>query len=200
MVRQTEDIALLEQLRADRQEVREAAFVRLVEEYSPRIYWTVRKIVVSHHDADDVVQNVFLKVWNSVGGFRGESGLFTWLYRIAVNESLSLLRSRRTGLFSSLDDGGAAFDRIVADEGLFDGEAAERALARAVGRLPAKQRAVFTLRYWDEMPYEQMSEVLGTSVGALKASYHHAVTKVEQWVRREVSGADFSFGDPETEK
>ena len=200
MVRQTEDIALLEQLRADRQEVREAAFVRLVEEYSRRIYWTVRKIVVSHHDADDVVQNVFLKVWNSVGGFRGESGLFTWLYRIAVNESLSLLRSRRTGLFSSLDDGGAAFDRIVADEGLFDGEAAERALARAVGRLPAKQRAVFTLRYWDEMPYEQMSEVLGTSVGALKASYHHAVTKVEQWVRREVSGADFSFGDPETEK
>ncbi len=200
MVRQTEDIALLEQLRADRQEVREAAFVRLVEEYSQRIYWTVRKIVVSHHDADDVVQNVFLKVWNSVGGFRGESGLFTWLYRIAVNESLSLLRSRRTGLFSSLDDGGAAFDRIVADEGLFDGEAAERALARAVGRLPAKQRAVFTLRYWDEMPYEQMSEVLGTSVGALKASYHHAVTKVEQWVRREVSGADFSFGDPETEK
>jgi RNA polymerase sigma-70 factor (ECF subfamily) len=191
---------LLEQLRADRQEVREAAFVRLVEEYSQRIYWTVRKIVVSHHDADDVVQNVFLKVWNSVGGFRGESGLFTWLYRIAVNESLSLLRSRRTGLFSSLDDGGAAFDRIVADEGLFDGEAAERALARAVGRLPAKQRAVFTLRYWDEMPYEQMSEVLGTSVGALKASYHHAVTKVEQWVRREVSGADFSFGDPETEK
>ncbi len=200
MVRQTEDIALLEQLRADRQEVREAAFVRLVEEYSQRIYWTVRKIVVSHHDADDVVQNVFLKVWNSVGGFRGESGLFTWLYRIAVNESLSLLRSRRTGLFSSLDDGGAAFDRIVADEGLFDGEAAERALARAVGRLPAKQRAVFTLRYWDEMPYEQMSEVLGTSVGALKASYHHAVTKVEQWVRREVSGADFSFGHPETEK
>ncbi len=191
---------MLEQLRADRQEVREAAFVRLVEEYSQRIYWTVRKIVVSHHDADDVVQNVFLKVWNSVGGFRGESGLFTWLYRIAVNESLSLLRSRRTGLFSSLDDGGAAFDRIVADEGLFDGEAAERALARAVGRLPAKQRAVFTLRYWDEMPYEQMSEVLGTSVGALKASYHHAVTKVEQWVRREVSGADFSFGDPETEK
>ncbi len=200
MVRQTEDIALLEQLRADRQEVREAAFVRLVEEYSQRIYWTVRKIVVSHHDADDVVQNVFLKAWNSVGGFRGESGLFTWLYRIAVNESLSLLRSRRTGLFSSLDDGGAAFDRIVADEGLFDGEAAERALARAVGRLPAKQRAVFTLRYWDEMPYEQMSEVLGTSVGALKASYHHAVTKVEQWVRREVSGADFSFGHPETEK
>ena len=200
MVRQTDDIALLEHLRADRPVVREAAFVRLVEEYSQRIYWTVRKIVVSHHDADDVVQNVFLKVWNSVGGFRGESGLFTWLYRIAVNESLSLLRSRRTGLFSSLDDGGAAFDRIVADEGLFDGEAAERALARAVGRLPAKQRAVFTLRYWDEMPYEQMSEVLGTSVGALKASYHHAVTKVEQWVRREVSGADFSFGHPETEK
>lgn len=172
--------------------------MELVDRYSRRIYWTVRKIVVSHHDADDVVQNVFLKAWNSVGGFRGEAGLFTWLYRIAVNESLSLLRSRRAGLFSSLDDeNGAAFDRIVGSEGLFDGDAAERALARAVGRLPAKQRAVFTLRYWDEMPYEQMSDVLDTSVGALKASYHHAVAKVEQWLRREVAGVGCSLGESE---
>lgn len=190
-----EDIRLLERLRASDPGEREAAFVQLVDRYSRRIYWTVRKIVVSHHDADDVVQNVFLKVWNSVADFRGDSGLFTWLYRIAVNESLSLIRSRRTGLFCSLDDGGAAFDRIVGSEGLFDGDAAERALARAVGRLPAKQRAVFTLRYWDEMPYEQMSAVLDTSVGALKASYHHAALKVEQWVRRDASGSDFSAGD-----
>ena len=194
---QTDDIQLVQQLRDTDLSVREAAFVQLVDRYSQRLYWTVRKIVVSHHDADDVVQNVFLKVWNSVGTFRGESGLFTWLYRIAVNESLSLLRSRRSGLFSSIDDRGASFDRIVDSEGLFDGEAAERALARAVGRLPAKQRAVFTLRYWDEMPYEEMATVLETSVGALKASYHHAVAKVERWVRYEISGSDFSLDSRE---
>ncbi|MCC8062711.1 MAG: sigma-70 family RNA polymerase sigma factor [Rikenellaceae bacterium] len=188
---QTDDIQLIERLRAPDPGEREAAFVQLVDRYSQRIYWTVRKIVVSHHDADDVVQNVFLKVWSSAASFRGESGLFTWLYRIAVNESLSLIRSRRSSLFASLDDG-SGFARIVGSEGLFDGDAIEKALARAVGRLPAKQRAVFTLRYWDEMPYEQMSAVLDTSVGALKASYHHAAAKVEQWVRRDVSGADFS--------
>lgn len=197
---QTDDMQLIAQLRASDPGEREAAFMQVVDRYSQRIYWTVRKIVVSHHDADDVVQNVFLKVWNSAGSFRGESGLFTWLYRIAVNESLSLIRSRRTGLFSSLDDGGGSFDRIVSSEGLFDGEEAERALARAVGRLPAKQRAVFTLRYWDEMPYEQMSAILDTSVGALKASYHHAVTKVEQWVRQDASGADFFVPDDDADR
>ncbi|WP_300727077.1 sigma-70 family RNA polymerase sigma factor [uncultured Rikenella sp.] len=188
----TDDTRLLDRLRSADPTEREAAFVELVDRYSQRIYWTVRKLVVSHHDTDDVVQNVFLKVWNAVSDFRGESGLFTWLYRIAVNESLSLLRSRRSGLFASLDDGGAGFDRIAGSEGLIDGEGIERALARAVSRLPAKQRAVFTLRYWDEMPYEEMSAVLETSVGALKASYHHAAAKVERWVREEWSGSDFT--------
>ncbi len=102
----TDDTRLLDRLRSADPTEREAAFVELVDRYSQRIYWTVRKLVVSHHDTDDVVQNVFLKVWNAVGDFRGESGLFTWLYRIAINESLSLLRSRRSGLFASLDDGG----------------------------------------------------------------------------------------------
>ncbi|WP_297627303.1 sigma-70 family RNA polymerase sigma factor [uncultured Rikenella sp.] len=188
----TDDTRLLDRLRSADPTEREAAFVELVDRYSQRIYWTVRKLVVSHHDTDDVVQNVFLKVWNAVGDFRGDSGLFTWLYRIAINESLSLLRSRRSGLFASLDDGGAGFDRIAGSEGLIDGEGIERALARAVSRLPAKQRAVFTLRYWDEMPYEEMSAVLETSVGALKASYHHAAAKVERWVREEWSGSDFT--------
>ncbi|WP_304708230.1 RNA polymerase sigma factor [uncultured Rikenella sp.] len=188
----TDDTRLLDRLRSADPTEREAAFVELVDRYSQRIYWTVRKLVVSHHDTDDVVQNVFLKGWNAVGDFRGDSGLFTWLYRIAINESLSLLRSRRSGLFASLDDGGAGFDRIAGSEGLIDGEGIERALARAVSRLPAKQRAVFTLRYWDEMPYEEMSAVLETSVGALKASYHHAAAKVERWVREEWSGSDFT--------
>lgn len=186
-----DDKQLLEMFRDADPQRREIAFSHLVDKYSKRIYWTVRKIVVSHHDADDVVQNVFLKSWNSLANFRGDSGLFTWLYRIAVNESLSLIRSRRTGLFTSLSDSGAQFDRIVENEGLFDGEAIEKSLARAVSRLPAKQRAVFTLRYWDNMPYEQMSSVLDTSVGALKASYHHAAAKVEQWVSGELSGSRF---------
>lgn len=197
MPEQLDEKSLLELLRDADPQRREAAFSLLVDRFSKRIYWTVRKMVVSHHDADDVVQNVFLKAWNSMEGFRGEAGLFTWLYRIAVNESLSLIRTRRAGLFLSLDDGGGQFDRIVAQEGLFDGEGIERALARAMNRLPAKQRAVFALRYWDEMPYEQMSGVLETSVGALKASYHHAAAKVEAWVKREVAGAVFRIGEPE---
>lgn len=192
MTSSLDDKTIAEQLRNPDPEVRQTAFVHLVDRYSQRLYWTVRKIVVSHHDADDVVQNVFLKAWSAAPTFRGDSSLFTWLYRIAINESLSLIRSRRSSLFSSLEDGGALFDRIVSHEGLFDGEAIERSLARAVAKLPAKQRAVFTLRYWDEMPYEQMSEVLETSVGALKASYHHAAAKVEQWVRRDAAGAHFT--------
>lgn len=188
-----DDTQLIDRLRSADPTEREAAFVELVDRYSQRIYWTVRKLVVSHHDADDVVQNVLLKAWNAVSDFRGEAGLFTWLYRIAVNESLSLLRSRRKGLFASLDDGGKEFDRIAGSEGLIDGEGIERALARAVSRLPAKQRAVFTLRYWDEMPYEEMSAVLETSAGALKASYHHAAAKVERWVREGLSGSDFAL-------
>lgn len=192
---QADDIQLIEQLHSSTPEDREAAFTQLVDRYSQRIYWTVRKIVVSHADTDDIVQNVFLKVLSAVSGFRGESGLFTWLYRIAVNESLSHLRNRRASLFSSLDDHGASFDRIVSSEGLIDGEKIERTLARAVSRLPARQRAVFTLRYWDEMPYQQISAVLDTSVGALKASYHHAAAKIERWVREEHSGSDFTARD-----
>lgn len=190
----------MEMLRNADLQRRETAFAHLVDRYSKRIYWTVRKIVVSHHDADDVVQNVFLKAWNSIDNFRGESGLFTWLYRIAVNESLTLIRNRRTGLFSSLSDNAAQFDRIVENEGLFNGDDIERALARAVNQLPAKQRTVFTLRYWEEMPYEEMASILDTSVGALKASYHHAVSKVEQWVRRDISGSFFLPEDTENEK
>lgn len=190
----------MEMLRDADGQRRETAFAHLVDRYSKRIYWTVRKIVVSHHDADDVVQNVFLKAWNSIDNFRGESGLFTWFYRIAVNESLTLIRNRRTGLFSSLSDNAAQFDRIVENEGLFNGDDIERALARAVNQLPAKQRTVFTLRYWEEMPYEEMASILDTSVGALKASYHHAVSKVEQWVRRDISGSFFLPEDTENEK
>ncbi len=204
MAHHDDDHRLLEQFRDP--DTREAAFACIVDRYSQRIYWTVRKIVVSHHDADDVVQNVFLKSWGSLENFRGESGLFTWLYRIAVNEALSMLRSRRTGLFSSLSDADTRFDRIVDNEGLFDGNAVERVLERAINRLPPRQRTVFTLRYWDNMPYEEMSKILDTSTGALKASYHHAVGKIERWVCSDISGVGLLLDDrqndpvPEVEK
>ncbi len=182
---QPDDQDILRRMREGDDADREAAFAAIVDKYSKRIYWSVRRIVVSHHDADDIVQNVFLKSWVSFGNFRGDSSLFTWLYRIAVNESLSHIRSNRNRIFASADDGGKMFDRIVDHEGLWDGDATLRSLERAVSRLPAKQRTVFTLRYWDQMPYEEMARVLDTSVGALKASYHHAAGKIEQWVQVE---------------
>lgn len=178
-----DDKALIEMF-AD-EDSRNRAFSLLVDRYSKRIYWVIRKIVVSHHDADDLVQNVFLKLWHSLCQFRGESGLYTWMYRIAVNEALSFMRSRKSNFFVSAEDNAMQLERIAADEGLFDGSLVEAAVNRAILRLPTKQRVVFTLRYYDEMPYEQMSEVLGTSVGALKASYHHAVHKVEEYLSKE---------------
>ena len=198
MLTRVEEIKLLAQCALADNRV---AFGRLVEAYRTDITRFFLNLTLGDHAlSDDLAQETFIKAYLNIRGFKGLSKFRTWLYRIAVNESLSLIRSRRTGLFSSLDDGGASFDRIVSSEGLFDGEEAERALARAVGRLPAKQRAVFTLRYWDEMPYEQMSAILDTSVGALKASYHHAVTKVEQWVRQDASGADFFVPDDDADR
>lgn len=158
----------------------EQGFALLVEKYSRRIYWVVRGIVVCHADTDDVVQNVFVKLWREVPRFRGESSLYTWIYRIAVNESLGLLRGRKNRCSVSMDD--AHLEHYIDNEGLYDGDRVEQALGRALLRLPAKQRVVFNLRYYEQMPYEQMSQVLDTSQGALKASYHHAMKKVEQWL------------------
>lgn len=167
------------------QESRSRAFELLVEKYSKRIYWAVRKIVVSHHDADDLVQDIFIKLWHSMPTFRGDSGLYTWIYRIAVNESLSLLRKRKTRFFASDADTSAQLEQISQAEGLTDGDAITYAMEQAIINLPTKQRIVFNMRYYDEMPYQQMSEILDTSVGALKASYHHAVQKIEESLKKE---------------
>ena len=156
----------------------EELFNSIVRDYSERIWWHVRRFVHSQEDADDLVQDIFLKIWNALPSFRGEAGLYTWVYRIATNEALNRLRRERVRAalrFSSLD---AEMERRIDNDPWFNGTAAERALSKAVARLPEKQRQVFILRYYDEMPYEQMSEVLGTSVGALKASYHIAQEKV----------------------
>lgn len=160
---------------------RSRAFGLIVERYSRRIYWCVRKLVVSHHDADDIVQDVFLKLWSALPTFRGESGLYTWIYRIAVNQSLSFLRAKKIvfDIQSSVRD----FEYTSYNEGFFDPERAEELLQRAINSLPPKQRAVFVLRYYDEMPYAEMAQVMGTSEGALKASYHHAAEKVEAQIK-----------------
>ena len=168
----------------------ERLFNEIVKEYSERVYWHVRRFVNNHEDADDLVQEIFLKIWTALPSFRGDAQLFTWVYRIATNETLNWLRREkvRSALrFTSID---AEMERRIDSDPFFDGDAADRALSKAVAKLPEKQRQVFILRYYDEMPYEQMSEVLGTSVGALKASYHIAQEKV-----RSALGKDLFVGD-----
>lgn len=154
-------------------------FEALVRKYKARIYWHVRRMVIDHDDADDVTQNVFIKIWQGLDSFRGDSGLYSWIYRIATNESLTFLKGRKRRMALSIDDDAQLFDQLQACLSP-DCDEVERKLQKAIIELPEKQRLVFNLRYYDEMPYEEMSQVLGTSVGALKASYHLAVKKVEK--------------------
>jgi RNA polymerase sigma-70 factor (ECF subfamily) len=171
---------LIADLRTDGK--REMAFHILVQTYRERLYWHIRKIVMNHDDADDIMQNVFIKVWRNIDGFREDSSLFTWLFRIATNESLSFLqKERRHSVFSSDEISEYLVESLEADE-YFDGDEIQKKLQIAVALLPDKQRLVFNMKYFDEIKYEQMSEILETSVGALKASYHHAVKKIEDYL------------------
>ncbi len=158
-------------------------FEQVVRHYGRPLYWQIRRMVWSHDDADDLLQNTFIKAWTSLSLFRGEARLSTWLYRIAFNECLNFLSRRRETL--SMDDEAVrnSVMQQLDDDPWFDGDQAERLLQEALLTLPEKQRMVFNLRYYDEMKYEQMSEIFGTSVGALKASYHHASKKVEQFFK-----------------
>ena len=161
---------------------RETAFTRIIKKYQEKLYWHIRRMVVEHEDANDVLQNMFIKVWKSLDNFREDSQLYTWLYRIATNESLTFLQQQKKRSSISLsDDENPLSNRIKADEH-FDANKLEWKLQLAIQKLPEKQRAVFNLRYYDEMPYEEMSRVLETSEGALKASYHHAVKKIEEYI------------------
>ena len=164
----------------------ERLFNEIVKEYSERVYWHVRRFVNNHEDADDLVQEIFLKIWTALPSFRGEAQLFTWVYRIATNETLNWLRREkvRSALrFTTID---AEMERRIDSDPFFDGDAADRALSKAVAKLPEKQRQVFVMRYYDELPYEEMSAVLGTSVGALKASYHIAQEKVRAALGKDI--------------
>ena len=161
----------------------ERGFRLLMAKYQERLYWHIRRMVQSHDDADDVLQNTLIKIYKGVLRFEGKSALYTWLYRIATNESLSFIQSRKRHQTSGLDDPEAGIShRLTADE-WFDGDSIQEKLQLAIAELPEKQRAVFNLRYFEEMPYEEMSNVLDTSVGALKASFHHASKKIETYFR-----------------
>ncbi len=187
----TNEQDIISQLRNPSQ--RRAAFAKVVSQYSQPLYWQIRRMVTWHDDADDVLQNTFLKAWMGIENFRGEARLSTWLHRIAYNETLTFLsRQHETiSLDTSIgddndtdDDATLTLAGTLESDPYFDGDEAEALLQAAVASLPAKQRAVFTMKYFDEMKYEDMAEVTGTSVGGLKASYHLAVKKIEDFFHR----------------
>lgn len=159
------------------------AFRFIVDKYGSRLYWHIRRLVIIHDDADDVLQNVFISAWKNLANFRNESSLYTWLYSISTNEALSLIKKREKNAGVPLDDLDRVFASAPESDTYFDGDEAQRKLQDAVLKLPDKQRVVFNMKYFDDMSYEEISGILGTSVGALKASYHHAVKKIEQYLK-----------------
>ena len=161
---------------------REDGFTAIIKKYQERLYWHIRRMVVDHEDANDVLQNMFIKVWKGLENFREDSQLFTWLYRIATNESLTFLTQKKKRNAVSLSDDENGLSNQLKSESGFDANKLEWKLQLGIQKLPEKQRLVFNLRYYDEMPYEEMSRVLETSEGALKASYHHAAKKIEEYI------------------
>ncbi len=161
---------------------KEKSFTSLLKKYQEKLYWHIRRMVIEHEDANDILQNMFIKVWNGLVNFREDSQLYTWLYRIATNECLTFLDQQKRRSISSIgNEEGGLSNKIKADEG-FDANKLEWKLQLAIQQLPERQRLVFNLRYYDEMPYDEMSRILETSAGSLKASYHHAAKKVEDFI------------------
>lgn len=154
-----------------------------MQAYQERLYWQIRRLVTDHEDANDVLQNSLIKVYRNIGQFEGKSKLFTWLYRIATNEAISFMQQKKRRFSASLDEEGSHLSSQLEADPYFDGDELQIRLQEALDKLPEKQRIVFNLRYYDEMGYREMSDVLGTSEGALKASYHHAVKKVEAYLK-----------------
>ena len=163
-------------------ETKEAAFTAIIKKYQEKLYWHIRRMVENHDDADDVLQNSFIRIWKGLENFREDARLYTWLYRVATNECLSFLDQKKRKSALSLDESSEALSNQIKADKYFDPNKLEWKLQLAIQQLPEKQRLVFSLRYYDEMPYEEMSRVLETSEGALKASYHHAVKKIEDYI------------------
>ncbi len=163
-------------------EGRNYAFNLLVRKYEKKLYWVIRRLVIDHDDANDLAQNVWVKVWENLENFKAESQLYTWLYRISANEALTFLSRKKKRMMLKLEDVDKQLSAKVEHDMGMNGDEIQVKLQKAIISLPAKQRLVFQMRYHDEMPYEEMSKVLGTSVGALKASYHHAAKKIENYL------------------
>lgn len=177
MAHQNDEQILIGQLQNEG--TRRQAFEQIVRQYSQPLYWQIRRMVFSHEDANDLLQESFIKAWNNLEQFRGESKLSTWLYRIVINETLNFLKRQKEHV--SIDSNEASIVNQLSGDPYFDGDETALQLQEAISKLPEKQRAVFTMKYYEEMKYEDMSRILDTSVGALKASYHHAVKKISDF-------------------
>ncbi|GAB3651118.1 RNA polymerase sigma factor [Echinicola sediminis] len=177
-----DDLALLSLIKDP--DTREKGYRFLLEHYQKRIYGVIRKMVIIHDDADDITQNTFIKAFKNIEKFKGDSSLFTWLYRIATNESLNFLEKKKKRFFVQVDDHEKKMANYLDSSPHIDGDAIAILLQKILLKLPEKQRLVFNLRYFEELSYEEIGEITSTSVGALKASYHHAVKKIE----REING------------
>jgi RNA polymerase sigma factor (sigma-70 family) len=178
-----EDKELLEKF--FNEDSRNYAFNLLVKKYQQRVYGHIRKMVIDHDDADDLTQEVFIKIWKHLPSFREDSQLFTWIYRIATNECLNFLKKKRQRFFLPINDVEKELTGKIDSSPLIDGDAIQLKLQKALLKLPEKQRLVFNMKYYEDLTYEQISEILGTSVGALKASYHLAVKKIEEYINED---------------
>jgi RNA polymerase sigma-70 factor (ECF subfamily) len=166
------------------------AFKELIQKYQVQLYYHIRKILIDHEDTDDALQNTFVKAWQNIHNFKKQSKLYTWLYKIATNEALYILKRKNRFTFFSKSEETADLIAKLESDPYFDGEAADLELQKAILNLPQKQRLVFNMRYFDEMSYEEIAEILGTSIGALKASYHHAVKKIENTLKQKLNIID----------
>ena len=174
-----EIIALLQEPTRQRE-----AFECIVKEYSEQLYWQIRRLVLSHEDSNDILQNTFIKAWMNIEYFRGDAKMSTWLYRIALNECLTFLNKQRAANQLSIDEADKELLNKLESDTYFDGDDTQKIFLQAIHTLPEKQQIVFNLKYFKEMKYEEISEIVGTSIGALKASYHHAVKKIEAFLEK----------------
>jgi len=176
-MKQVEDSEILSKFSVEK--TQNEAFNLLLQKYQQKIYWHVRRLVIDHDDADDLVQETFVKVWKNLQNFRSDSQLYTWIYRIATNESITFLNKKKNRNNISLDEVNSELAETLSSSSYFDGDKVQRKLQQAILTLPEKQRIIFNMKYFDDMKYEEISAVLGTTVGALKASFHIAVKKIE---------------------
>ena len=181
----TDETVLIEQL--INVQTKEKAFKELISLYKERLYWHVRKIVISHDDTDDVLQNTFIKIYKNIGKFKQESKLFSWMYRIATNEAITFINKRNKERKVEISEVQEHLVSTLESDIYFSGEEIQEILQKAIASLPQKQQLVFNMKYFDNIKYTQISEILGTSVGALKASYFHAVKKIESYIKKQLN-------------